>query len=179
MAVLVEAISVLIRADAIAARYPGGWETFAKAAPNKTMCADGELARIGFMTPNNVAAFIAQLESQGLRHVVEGKAADMVVVDQQRGASSASDWVEIGRVGLNSQHTVVAGRLVGSANKQVVTPGGWLYEGSLSHTFGFVPEGLVQKSLKFLRHKNGLDVHRNDLTGREIFIGRSAGQVGK
>ena len=54
MAVLVEAISVIVRAAAIHQKYPGGWEAFKRIIPNQTLCADNELVRIGFMTPDDV-----------------------------------------------------------------------------------------------------------------------------
>ena len=52
-------------------------------------------------------------------------------------------------------------------------PDGWVYEGSLSQTFGFVPTENADKSLKFLRHENGLDVYYSELTGKEVFVGRT------
>jgi hypothetical protein len=48
MAILVEGISVVIRAEAVIHRYPGGWERFRDDCPNDTLCADGELIRVGF-----------------------------------------------------------------------------------------------------------------------------------
>ncbi|MGD0332170.1 MAG: hypothetical protein ABSA90_02815 [Xanthobacteraceae bacterium] len=46
------------------------------------------------------------------------------------------------------------------------------YENSLSRQNVIVPPEQVDRSLKFLRHENGLDVYRNNLTGQEVFIGR-------
>lgn len=45
MAVLVEAISVIVRRDAIRGKYPGGWQGFVAAVPNGTLCYDDDLAR--------------------------------------------------------------------------------------------------------------------------------------
>ncbi len=82
MAVLIEGLSVVIRIDAIKARYPGGWEAFAANAPKANCCWNGELARVGFMAPWDTKAFVQSLESLGLIHLVDGMARDMVVVDQ-------------------------------------------------------------------------------------------------
>jgi hypothetical protein len=57
MAVLIEAISVFVRVDAIRERYSGGWEAFREAVPNQTLCCDDELARIGFMNPADVERY--------------------------------------------------------------------------------------------------------------------------
>ena len=54
MAVLCEAISVVVRRDAIDKYFKGGWIKFVDDVPNSTMCTDGELVRVGFMTPNSV-----------------------------------------------------------------------------------------------------------------------------
>jgi hypothetical protein len=44
---------------------------------------------------------------------------------------------------------------------------------SLNRTFGFVPNGELEKSLEFLRHENGSDVFLNKLTGKEVYTGRT------
>jgi hypothetical protein len=54
MAVLVEAISVLVRHDAILRRFKGGWSAFCSLIPNAAWCHDDALSRIGFMTPSDV-----------------------------------------------------------------------------------------------------------------------------
>lgn len=133
MAVLVEAISVVARAEAILARYWGGWEAFKKDVPNQGLCADGELARVGFMTPADVEAWVRHLERQGLVYMREGKAADAVVVDQLRGPTTPCDWIEFSHVDWPAPgQRVAAARLVGSESTQIVTPDGWTCEGSIS-----------------------------------------------
>ncbi|WP_255956668.1 hypothetical protein [Vibrio campbellii] len=42
MAVLIEALSVVIRCEAIAKKYIGGMVAFIAALPNKSLCSDGE-----------------------------------------------------------------------------------------------------------------------------------------
>jgi len=85
MAVLVEAISVVVRRDAIASKYPGGWDAFVDDVPNATLCFDGEVARVGFMAPPDVKAFLKHLERKGLQILDNGKFIDIAVVDQQTG----------------------------------------------------------------------------------------------
>ena len=55
MAVLCEAISVIVRLDALEAPY-GTFEAFKHDVPNDTLVADGEIVRVGFMTPDDVRA---------------------------------------------------------------------------------------------------------------------------
>ncbi len=176
MAVLVEGISVIIRADALDGRFPGGWKAFRESAPNQTFCADGELVRVGFMSPADVEAFVRALSKHDISYVFEGKARDLVVVDQMRGPMVACDWIEFGHVSLdgNPDRRVAACQRVGSSSRQVVMPEGWSFETSLSTSYGLVPTEHADGSLRFLRHEDGIDVYLNELTGKEVFVGRTS-----
>lgn len=178
MAVLVEGISVIIKADVIISRYPGGWLNFESNPPNSTLCADGEVIRLGFMTPDDTKSYIDSLAQHGIRYIVGGAAADLVVADQQRGFAVPCDWAEIGRVSLDgdSKKVVSACQMVGSKVNQIVTPDGWIYEDSLSSRFLFVESGRVTESIDFLRHENGLDVYRDLKTGKDVYVGRTNAQ---
>jgi len=54
----------------------------------------------------------------------------------------------------------------------VFCPERWRFERSLSRQYAAVPPQHVGRSLTFLRHDNGLDVYRDALTGKEVYIGR-------
>lgn len=171
MSVLVEAISIVIDRSAIDSRFPGGWTAFVRFVPNPTLCADPYLARVGFMHADDVRHFVHALGARGLRHVVDGTAVDVVVVDQQSGPTSPCDWAEFGKT--DGTVRVSACRKAGMPDVPIATPKGWTYEGSLSQTFGFVPLEAVDNSLTFLRHDDGVDVYLSRLTGKEVYMGRS------
>jgi hypothetical protein len=175
MAVLIEAISVVVKRASIEARYPGGWEAFVKNAPNRTLCADTALVRLGFMTPADVEAFVKSLVAHGLRYLVSGKARDLVVVDQQRGFLANCDWTEFGHVKLdgNEKRSVAACRSKSAWEDPLVMPAGWTHEGSLSQKHDFVPMGQVDKKLKFLRSEAGMDIYLELATGKEVYVSRS------
>ena len=63
MAVLVEGISVLVRKDSIQNKMTGGEARFRLLIPNSTFCEDEQLARVGFLDPADVGAFIDELEN--------------------------------------------------------------------------------------------------------------------
>jgi hypothetical protein len=173
MAVLVEANSVIVRIDAVHAKYPGGWRAFQDRVPNQTLCSDYEIARVGFMSPEDAKQYIADLEGYGLPYRVNGEASDMVVVvDQLRGPLTACAWIEFGSIGIDGG-TVAACRLKGSKTAKLFTPSGWFYQGSLSQTYGFVPNTVTAASLEYLDHREGLDVFRSRLTGEQVFVGRA------
>src|SRR5262245_36984742 len=115
MAVLVEGISVIVRRDSVEARYSGGWDQFVADVPNRTFCADSEVARIGFMAPDDVAAFIDFLEKRGLVFLEDGEALDFCVCDQQSGPTCECPWVEFGQIEFDN-YRVAAARLAGSTS---------------------------------------------------------------
>lgn len=174
MAVLVEAISVIIRFDRIADKYPGGWASFRDECPSKTLCSDSELVRVGFMNPDDVKDFINKLTTLGLTYLIGGKAQDIVVADQQRGLEAPCDWAEFGRIdwGGDSSKKVGACRLIGSAQTEIFTPDWWSYDKSLTSDFTFIEADQFSKHMDFLRNENGVDVYRDRRTGKEVYEGR-------
>ena len=93
MAVLVEALSVIVRNATLESLYPGGVSGYAADCPNRTFCSDGVLTRVGFMTPDDVGAFLERLETRGLVFLHDGAAADIAVVDQHEGPTPfATGW---------------------------------------------------------------------------------------
>ncbi|WP_397586185.1 hypothetical protein [Sphingorhabdus sp.] len=139
MAVLVEGISVIIRADCL--QNFETWDAFKEIVPNETLCADGELVRVGFMSPDGVQAFVETLKSHGLRFNGDGPAIDIVIADQQHGFTIACDWAEFGHIDWKNdpEKPVAVARLLGSHLHQVLTPDGWIYDRSLTQEFGFIP----------------------------------------
>jgi hypothetical protein len=139
------------------------------------LCADRELARIGFMAPSDVESYVTALSAHDILYQVQGKARDLVVVDQMRGPLVTCDWIEFGHLNLDNDQAkrIAACRKSGSLINQIVTPEGWTFDSSLSSSFGFAPSGQECKSLKFLRREQGLGVYLNELTGREVFVGRA------
>ena len=81
------------RRDSIDKYFKGGWVRFQQNIPNSTMCTDGELVRVGFMSPNAVQEYVESLEASGLQFKEEKKFLgvfgkgrsenDIVVVDQR------------------------------------------------------------------------------------------------
>ncbi len=155
MAVLVEAISILIRKDSIRLKMAGGEERFRILIPNTTYCDDGELARVGFLHPADVGAFIDELEDAGLTFMKEGKCVDLAVCDQQAGLTADCDWVEFchmriedGKIGiawLYEGERFGFGVHMKSGKMKIAMPVGWEFEGSLSDKFQFVPDDATRQ----------------------------------
>lgn len=173
MAVLVEAISVIVRRSAIDEKFPGGWTAFVETAPNSTLCADSRVARVGFMHPSDVQAYVGELERAGLVYLSGGQALDIAVVDQQRGPAAPCEWLQFGHIQLSRDQRVAVCRAVGDTENVMASPESWKYEGSLSQNFGSVPSGEAENGMRFLRHENGLDVYVDEATGKEMYVGRT------
>ena len=184
MAVLVEAISVIVRRDAITARFSGGWRQVLAIVPNSTLCADEDLARVGLMSPPDTEAFVRRLENRGLNFVLDGKAVDIAVVDQMRGPTRPAEWLEFARLSFGGTENkvaacwlfegprIAAGIHLSAKGMALATPDGWTYDDSLSANFKFVENSEMQEQLKFLRHENGTDVYLDRSTGKEVYVGR-------
>ena len=174
MAILVEAISVVVQAEAILYKFQGGWDAFKEIVPNKTLRADGEIAGVGFMTPVDVESFIKRLKKSGLIFLQDDMSLDITVVDQMRGPTMKCEWLEFGHADWDGKgHRIAACRIVDTDVRQIVTPPDWVYEKSLSASFGFQPTEHEQEGLKFLRHEDGVDIYINALTGKEVYVGRT------
>ena len=171
MAVLVEGISVIVRKVRIDDIYPDRWEGFVSDCPNNTLCADSNIARVGFLDPDDVDSFCEQLEKYGLVSQREGKAIDFVVVDQLQGLTVDCDWLKVGHVEIDG-NSVAAARLSGCEVNIIDKPEGWEFEGSLSATPNFVPCESVDEDLIFLRKEGDLEVFLHKKTGKEVFRGR-------
>ena len=149
MAVLVEGISVLVRKDSIQNKMTGGDARFKLLIPNPTFCEDDQLARVGFLNPDEVGEFIDELKNVGLTFLENDKAIDFAVCDQQRGLTTECDWLEFshlsmegGKVGaawLFESERIGAGIHMPSAKMKLATPSGWTFKNSLSEGFQFIP----------------------------------------
>lgn len=97
MSVPCEFISVIVRCDVLADRYPGGVAGYRRDCPNRSFRTDGELTRVGFMGGLDAQAWIDRLVSvAGLTPSADGRFRDLAVVDELGGPTLPCDWLETG-----------------------------------------------------------------------------------
>ena len=171
MAVLVEGISVVVLREGIDRAYPGGWQRFVDDCPNRTLCADSYLARVGFMTPVDVEGFVHRLEACGLIFQKGGETVDIAVVDQLEGPTFPCRWLQFGHVEI-SGHLVAAARHADCLEMVLITPDGWRYEESLTTHHTFVPTDQVEERMQLLQKDGSMDVYLDFNTGKEGYTGR-------
>jgi len=173
MAVLAEALSVVIKVESLLNLSTENQVKFTQNIPNKTFCGDGELIRIGFMSPSDVQSYADSLKSLGLVFMENSTAKDFVVVDQFRGPTTDCSWIDFGDIELgDTGNSIKSCRLKGSTITQVSCPTGWSFEQSLSNRPGYIDNDRIPEKLKFLRKEENLDIYLDKETGKEVFIGR-------
>lgn len=176
MPVLIEALSVVIRLDRLKAKIPANSPVVGQMASHPSFCADGELVRLAFMRPDDVADFVGDMEGLGLVHVVEDangrRAQDLAVVDQLAGPTVAAAWLEIRHVDLEPDgfQPVATARLADSKETRTVFPKGWGWKGSMSEQARFVPTDKADELVEFLRTEDGVDVYRDRKTGELRYL---------
>jgi hypothetical protein len=131
MAVLVEAYSVLIRANAIRDRFSGGLRAFTEMVPNRTLCTDDELYRVGFMTEEDVGYFVRQLFQAGLTGASDAgiESPDVALASQDGSMLAPCSWVELRQYPVdNGNHFVWGCQLKGGKAEHLAVSERWTYE---------------------------------------------------
>lgn len=93
MSVVCDVISVIVRISTLEEKYPGGFEAYGRAAP-ATFCSDEHLTRVGFVSAEEVSAFVEGLEEKGLIFFDGTECVDIAVVDQFAGATAPVPGLE-------------------------------------------------------------------------------------
>jgi hypothetical protein len=178
MAVLVEAISIIVRLETIEEKYPGGVDQYAEDCPNGTFCMDKDIARVGLMSPEDVDVFIDNLELLGLTCVNDRQYDEIAVVAQFKGFILPCEWLECLDVKIfEGDQKMMVCQIKGSDFSGVALPHGWNFETSLSKKGVMVESEDTDKRMKFLRHEDGVDYFLDALTGQELFIDRRIGRT--
>ncbi len=97
MAVLTEALSVIIKDSSLRTKFIGGIMEFFKTIPNNTYCSDGQIHRIGFMRPQDAEAYIRHLERNGLIYLFGSHCIDIAIVDMLKGPVVNCKWLGFSR----------------------------------------------------------------------------------
>lgn len=96
MSLVVEAWTLVVRRDALEARFPGGTEAFEAEVPNASFHCDDHLAGASFLDYRAVKDFGLRLMAKSdLAGFVAGAWQDLVPVDAIDGPNARCDWIEI------------------------------------------------------------------------------------
>jgi hypothetical protein len=96
LAVAIEFVNVIVRKSAVASRFPGGLDGFAR-QDLSNLTEDEHLLRVGFMSTALAWDFVSELEAVGLRYLGPVADSDMAVVGWDN--SPAPPWLSEGDIG--------------------------------------------------------------------------------
>jgi len=174
MTILIEAISIVVRCDALERLGPDGQDHFYSSIPNQTYCSDGRLARVGFMEEKDALDFVAVMESLGLVRLEADAPADFMIALQGVTDSVPCKWLERFKVECRG-NTLDVAAFVDDEGKVYLEedPGGFVAPS------GWSPEDLVHQSqdnLRYLRSRHsdggGMLDHYRSPDGQVVYIGR-------
>jgi hypothetical protein len=100
MAVLIEALTLVVRTRDLDIRYPGGSYAFLNACltlprPPRFICsADPHLVNLSYYDAEHLESSVALLYDNGFTDVEENRFVDMAYVDQHHGPTMPCDWLE-------------------------------------------------------------------------------------
>ncbi|HSD62294.1 MAG TPA: hypothetical protein VLB50_00790 [Ignavibacteriaceae bacterium] len=181
MAVLIEGITVIIKAKPLLEKYPGGWEKFLVDVPNNTLCYDDEIVAVAFMFEEDACEYIYSLEKCGLVYLKNGAAQDLDVVSQVEDVERSCPWLEFGnmRIDDDPQKQILICSLKETQVKKVVLPGNWNYEHSLSkNKISFSAEEAAGRFVR-LKKEDGIETYYDLKTGKEAYAGRTKKETGQ
>ena len=165
MAVLIEAISVVVLRTAINRFYVGGWSAFVDDCPNETLCFDDYLARVGFMAPADADAFVTRLANRGIPSNANSQACNFLVVDQVKGPTRSCPWIRV-MVYEHDDIKIVCAALANAKDTRLVVPEGWEYDASISKFGRRFEKGHLDDTVKFLGREDGVDLYLDLITGK-------------
>ena len=128
MPVLVEAINVIVRNETIEEKYPGGLGSYWVDSPNRSMCSDDHVTRVGFLALDTFREFIDRLMELGFRFVEDDELIDIAVFDQEEGMLRPCRWLHVADHPDGFQYAALWGDLGDVIEKPV----GWRFEGSIA-----------------------------------------------
>lgn len=169
MAVLAEALSVIVRVDVIEDAIPKGMVGYRAMVPNGSFCTDGRLVRVGFVTPLDVGAFYEHLRQFGLRLDDDERFVDIAIVDQYEGPTFPCPWLRFERHAEGYSSV----RLVDEPLSQpVAAPANWTPANSakIKRT---LPEEADEHFIE-MGSENGAEMLLDTRTGQFRYVARAA-----
>ena len=176
MAVLVEALNVIVRLNRIKVKFNGGLVAFKRSVPNKTFCMDSRLARVGFMYPADAENYIAYLERNGLTFISNGKATDIVVIDQFKGPTVACDWIELITIKCQDKECRAC-KLKSEPNDTLSLSAPVWWKFGEAKIFYFENEE-AKNRMMYLGKEGSVECYFDLYTAKDLYVGRTTGIEG-
>lgn len=165
MAVLVEALSVIVQNRTIEEKYAGGMAAYRADCPNGSFCNDEYLSCVLFTMPFDVGQFVQPLMKRGFRFVEDGQAQEIVVVDQHDGPTAPCRWLKVGDHPDGFRYAALASDL----GDRVAKPQGWTLERSLTIEGRKVSHETLD-GMRWLRTEGSKEIYWDEERQKEMEI---------
>ena len=166
MSILIEAISVIVRNEALASHYPGGVSGYEPIA-HITRSAATAGWREWASCPRAMCSSSWRCWIHGLVGQHGAASIDIAIVDQNQGPDPCCLWLDFGHLPDGTAHCWPAGEEAGS----LAVPHGW--EPGLLDAFEHVPGEPFARRMRYLRTEDNLDWFQDRSTGQLIGVGRT------
>jgi hypothetical protein len=97
MAIIVEAISVIIKDSALEREFLNGDTEILDIVPKATYASDSQLHKASFLSAMDVVTFVKLLQKHGLKFIEDGEFVDIAVVDMIEGLTAKCPWLDFSR----------------------------------------------------------------------------------
>jgi hypothetical protein len=162
MAVIIEAFSIIIRNSTIEAEFPGALDGYRKACPNTSLCTDGELCRVGFMTEPEISDYLRFLSENGIPVCDKNGRAQIAYVDHDGKILWECDWIQIVEI-----EGILSAVLTGTEVNKLVAPAGWRPGSSLFK----VSTDDIELDYDYLGMEKDVHVFRHKESGKKFYMG--------
>lgn len=167
MSVPIEATTVVVKNTAIERSFAGGTDAFSAVVPNATLCSDGHISRISFMSEADADQFVSELSQYQLVELE-----DFVVVRVSMPIEEqVFDWLGVARYEKS-----IIGWLDGTDPGKLFAPEGWRPDAEpLQH----YSAEQIDADFEFLEENDGVLTYRNRETGERIYSARTKSRAEK
>ena len=162
MAVIIEAFSIIIRNSTIETKFPGGLDGYKKACPNTSLCTDGELCRVGFMTEVEISNYLKFLSENGISICDKNRRTQIAYVDHDGSLKWECDWIQVVEIEGN-----LSSILTGTKVNKLVAPVGWKPGSSMIK----LNTDDIEREYEYLGIENNVHVFKNKKSGEKFYMG--------
>lgn len=169
MAVLIEDVTLVVRRERLAQRWPGGVGGFACEHPEGAFADDGRLVAFTPCAPSALYGLCVALESCGLS-LSGPQEVEVAAVHQLDGAFAWCPWLELARREPAPGQPVLVAREAGDARVGLAAPAGWSWERSRSRAAGTAALPATDRPLRYLGREGSEAVYRDRFTGELLRV---------
>ena len=168
MPVLIEGATWIARRSVLEESFEGGPSAFAAMVPEHRRSEDRDLVAVSFEDWWRSRMRLQELEDRGL-DVLDGReAVDVALVHHRLGPEVWCPWLELAQVKLPGGGRVLAGRVAGSTDREVMLPPGWWHGTSATARDGIVDLPPMDRPLRFVRRDPDAAVYRDRFAGDDV-----------